>query len=147
MWAAPGDELSHPAAPPCSRSRSLRVGRRRVRPVARRRRSRNVAGPTGTGTRPVAFVERDDIAVQAVGRRETTGRQRGGVHPGCGRKDRAVVGVPARGRREAVQVRSERFVHVVAAQAVDHDEYRTPLTRHANFRWEPHGALRRIGTA
>ena len=52
MWAAPAEELSQPAAPPCPRSRSLRVGRCRVRPVARRSLSRNSGGPTGTGTRP-----------------------------------------------------------------------------------------------
>ena len=93
-----------------------RAARRAAKPFAERRRSHRDRHEA------VALVERDGVAVQAVRTRKAPGRERGGVHPGRGGEDRAVVGVPARGRCEPVQVRSECFVHVVAAQAVDHDE-------------------------
>ena len=110
-----------------------RASRRAAQPFAKRRR------PHRDGNEPVSFVERDDVAVQSVGGGEAPGRQGGGVHPGRGGEDRAVAGVPARGRREPVQVRSERIVHVVAAQAVDHDEDRAALSGHGHR----HGGWRR----
>ena len=122
MWAAPAEELSQLATPPCSRSRSLRVGRRSVRPVARRSRSRNAGGPTGTGTRPRPSSSATTLPCRpwAAGKHPVASEAE--FTRGRGREDRAVVGVPARGRREAMQRRSERLGHVIAAQAVDHDE-------------------------
>ena len=98
--------------------------RRPAQPLAKLRRPHRHRNET------VPFVEGDDVAVQPVGGGETSGGQRGGVHPGRGGEDRSVVGVPPRARREPVQVRRERIAHQVAAQSIDDDEDRATLRRH-----------------
>ena len=101
--------------------------------------SRRASKPLAKGRRPyrnrnetVAFVERDHVAVQSMGGGKAARGERRRVHPGRGRKDRAVIGVPARPRCEPMQIRSEFVGHEIAAQPVDHDEDGAALNGHGS---------------
>ena len=88
-------------------------------------------GPTGTGTRPSPSSSAMTLPCRPWEAGKAPGRQRGGVHPGRRREDRAVVwGTSAPFVASSVQSRSERFIHEVAAQSIDHDENCAALSRH-----------------